>query len=163
MTKYGQFYNRKQYLLFSNWTRFSWYEVFCVKGLLCLFSILTLACVDETLWWYHSNETSVGRLLHPTYSFSVFCKSKFEFLGEICCLMAATRSEGFKMNLSHTRKGRQILVSLRAPRNTSVIFMFKWHSFNWRLSSIFFLFSTLNYLALHKFNSGTFSPPLTGF
>ena len=25
MTKYGQFYNRKQYLLFSNWTRFSWY------------------------------------------------------------------------------------------------------------------------------------------
>ena len=24
MTKYGQFYNRKQYLLFSNWTRFSW-------------------------------------------------------------------------------------------------------------------------------------------
>ena len=26
MTKYGQFYNRKQNLLFSNWTRFSWYE-----------------------------------------------------------------------------------------------------------------------------------------
>ena len=25
MTKYGQFYNRKQYLLFSNWTRFSRY------------------------------------------------------------------------------------------------------------------------------------------
>ena len=28
MTKYGQFYNRKQYLLFSNWTRFSWYAMF---------------------------------------------------------------------------------------------------------------------------------------
>ena len=32
MTKYGQFYNRKQYLLFSNWTRFSWYGVFCPLG-----------------------------------------------------------------------------------------------------------------------------------
>lgn len=71
------------------------------------------------------NKTSLARLLYPTYSFAVFCRSKFEFWGEICCLMAATRSEGFKMNLSHTRKGSQILVSFRAPTNTSVIFMFK--------------------------------------
>lgn len=128
------------------------------------FAILTLACVDETLWWYHSNKTSVARLLHPSYSFSVFCKSKFECLGEICCWIAASRSEGFKMNLSHAHKGKsQILVSFRAPTNTSVIFMFKWRSLNLRLSSIFYLFSTLSYLALHKFNPGAFSPPLTGF
>ena len=69
--------------------------------------------------------------------------------------MVTTRSEGFKMNLSHANKGKsQILVSFRAPTNTSVSFMFKWSSLNLRLSSIFYLFSTLNYLALHKFNPG---------
>lgn len=68
------------------------------------------------------NKTSLARLLYPTYSFAVFCRSKFEFWGEICCLMAATTSEGFKMNLSHTRKGSQILVSLGLLR-TPLLFL----------------------------------------
>ena len=39
--------------------------------------ILIFESVDEILWCYHSNETSLAVLLHGNICFSIFYKMKF--------------------------------------------------------------------------------------
>ena len=65
MTKYGQFYNRKQYLLFSNWTRFSWYAILhceasnkfvksrflMYKSKICVWQNFRISGVWHVEWW----------------------------------------------------------------------------------------------------------------
>ena len=43
-----------------------------------LLVILPFISVDEIIWFYHSNETSLAQLLYTTIHFFEFCQKEFE-------------------------------------------------------------------------------------
>ena len=52
-----------------------------------MYAVLTFESVNEILWCYHSNETSLAVLLNGTICFSIFYKLEFRIFLEFWCLV----------------------------------------------------------------------------